>query len=300
MERFVVETRGLTKRFNKFTAVDGLDLRVPKGALYGFLGPNGAGKSTTIKMLLGLIKPSGGSIFLLDRDLKKHRMEILRRVGALVEGPSYYEHLTAAENLEITRRILQLPPKEIDRALEIVKLSKWKNEKVKNFSMGMKQRLGIAQALIGNRELLILDEPTNGMDPSGVREIRELIIALPEMINATVLISSHILSEIELIADYVGIINKGKLLYQGTLAELKGRGGKQISIMATPLPKAAEFLQSKGYAVALKNNKLLVSGNVNPEILNRELVLNGFGVSHLSENLGNLEDIFLQLTGEAA
>lgn len=208
MERFVVETRGLTKRFNKFTAVDGLDLRVPKGALYGFLGPNGAGKSTTIKMLLGLIKPSGGSIFLLDRDLKKHRMEILRRVGALVEGPSYYEHLTAAENLEITRRILQLPPKEIDRALEIVKLSKWKNEKVKNFSMGMKQRLGIAQALIGNRELLILDEPTNGMDPSGVREIRELIIALPEMINATVLISSHILSEIELIADYVGKLTR--------------------------------------------------------------------------------------------
>jgi len=298
--QFVIETKGLTKKFKRFTAVQNLNLQIPKGALYGFLGPNGAGKSTTIRMLLGLIKPTRGSIFLFKQDLAKHRMEILRKVGSLVEAPSYYEHLTAGENLEITRRILQLPKKEIDKALEIVKLAKWKNEKVKHFSLGMKQRLGIAQALMGNRELLILDEPTNGLDPAGVREIRELILSLPEIMNATVLISSHILNEIEQIADYVGIIHQGKLLFQGTLEALKAKGRKEIIIEAHPLHKVVEFLQGKGYAVSRKQNRLYLSANINPEILNRELVMHGFGVSHLSENLGSLEDIFLQLTGEVA
>lgn len=301
MEPFVIETKGLTKNFKKFAAVKDVNLRVPKGTLYGFLGPNGAGKSTTIRMLLGLIKPTKGTVHLFNQELTKHRMEILRRVGSLVEAPSYYEHLTAYENLEITRKILQLPKKEIDKALEIVKLSKWKNQKVKHFSLGMKQRLGIAQAIMGNRELLILDEPTNGLDPAGVREIRELIISLPEMMNATVLISSHILSEIELIADHVGIIHQGKLLFQGTLAELKARGREEIVIKAHPLHYAAEFLKGKGYSVAIKEGKLYLPGrDINLEALNRELVLSGFGVSHLSESIGNLEDIFLQLTGEVA
>ena len=254
MEQYVIETRGLTKEFNKFAAVKDLNLRVPKGALYGFLGPNGAGKSTTIRLLLGLIRPTKGTVHLFNQDLTKHRLEILSRVGSLVETPSYYEHLTAYENLEITRKILQLPKKEIDKALEIVKLSKWKNQKVKHLSSGMKQRLGIAQSLMGNRELLLLDEPTNGLDPAGVREIRELIISLPEMMNATVLISSHILNEVELIADHVGIIHRGKLLFQGTLAELKARGRGEIIIKANPLHQAAEFLKRKGYAVAIKKD----------------------------------------------
>lgn len=297
----VIETRGLTKVFNRFAAVEDLDLRVPRGALYGFLGPNGAGKSTTIRMLLGLMGPTSGTIHLFNRELAKHRLEILRRVGSLVEAPSYYEHLTAFENLEITRRILQLPKGEIDKALEIVKLAKWKNQRVREFSLGMKQRLGIAQALLGKRELLILDEPTNGLDPAGVREIRELIVSLPERMNATVLISSHILSEIELIADHVGIIHQGKLLFQGTLAELKARGREEIIIKANPLRQAAEFLKGKGYAVAIKGDKLCLPGkNTDLEAVNRELVLKGFRVSHLSERPGNLEDIFLQLTGEVA
>lgn len=301
MEQFIIETKGLTKEFKKFSAVKDLNLRVPKGALYGFLGPNGAGKSTTIRMLLGLSKPTKGTIYLFNQDLRKHRLEILSRVGSLVEAPSYYEHLTAYENLEITRKILKLPKNEIDKALEIVRLSKWKNQKVKHFSLGMKQRLGIAQALMGNRELLILDEPTNGLDPAGVREIRELIISLPEMMKATVLISSHILKEIELIADHVGIIHQGKLLFQGTMEELKEKGKREIFIKANPLPQAAEYLKRKGYAVTVKKDKLYLPGkNINLETLNRELVLNGFGVSHLSENLGSLEDIFLQLTGEVA
>lgn len=298
MEGFVIETKGLTKEFKKFAAVKELNLRVPKGALYGFLGPNGAGKSTTIRMLLGLIKPTKGTVHLFNQELTRHRLEILRRVGSLVEAPSYYEHLTAYENLEITRKILQLPQKEIDKALDIVNLSQWKNQTVKRFSLGMKQRLGIAQALMGSRELLILDEPTNGLDPAGVREIRELIISLPEMMNATVLISSHLLSEIELIADHVGIIHQGQLLFQGTLAELKAKGRSEIVIKANPLPQAAKFLKAKGFPVAEREGKLYLPGNnINPEALNRELVLNGFGVSHLSESTGNLEDIFLQLTG---
>ena len=192
MEQFVIETQGLTKEFNKFAAVKNLNLKVPRDLLYGFLGPNGAGKSTTIRMLLGLIKPTQGTIYLFNQDLGQHRMEILRKVGFNSRKSFLLRTFDCKRKPGNHQKILKLPPKEIDKALDIVKLSRWKTEKVKNFSLGMKQRLGIAQALIGNRELLILDEPTNGLDPAGVREIRELIISLPEIINATVLISSHI------------------------------------------------------------------------------------------------------------
>lgn len=298
MGEFVIETKGLTKQFQKFTAVKDIDLKVPKGALYGFLGPNGAGKSTTIRLLLNLIKPTKGKVYLFDKDIEKHRMEILRKVGAMVDSPSYYENLTACENLEIIRKILQIDKKEIDKVLEIVNLSKWKNEKVKKFSLGMKQRLGIAQALIGGRELLILDEPTNGLDPAGVREIRNLIISLPKMMGVTVLISSHILSEIELIADHVGIICKGRLLFQGTLDELKAKGNREIILQARPLTEAEGFLKRKGYAVENQGGRLHISGgNLQIEELNKALVLEGYGVSYLSERQKNLEEIFLELTG---
>jgi len=232
----VIETRGLTKVFNRFAAVEDLDLRVPRGALYGFLGPNGAGKSTTIRMLLGLMGPTSGTIHLFNRELAKHRLEILRRVGSLVEAPSYYEHLTAFENLEITRRILQLPKGEIDKALEIVKLAKWKNQRVREFSLGMKQRLGIAQALLGKRELLILDEPTNGLDPAGVREIRELIVSLPERMNATVLISSHILSE-RTDCRPCGHHSPGKAVVPGNPGRTEGKGqGRNYHQGQSPAP----------------------------------------------------------------
>lgn len=298
MGDFIIETKALTKSFGKFTAVKDVNLKVPKRTIYGFLGPNGAGKSTTIRMLLDLIKPTCGKVFLFGKDISKHRMEILRKVGSLVESPSYYGNLTAYENIEITRRILQVDRKEIDRALEIVNLSKWKNTKVKGFSLGMKQRLGIAQALIGPRELLILDEPTNGLDPAGVREIRNLILSLPKIMGVTVFISSHILSEVEQIADYVGIIRSGKLLFQGTLNELKARTGTEIVIKARPLEKAQDFIRQKGLEVENREGKLYVSkGNISAEELNRALVLNGFGVSHLRESKKNLEEIFLELTG---
>ncbi|SDW45204.1 ABC transporter ATP-binding protein [Tepidimicrobium xylanilyticum] len=298
MSELVIETKGLTKEFGSLIAVRDLNLKVKKGALYGFLGPNGAGKSTTIRMLLDLVKPTKGEAYLFNKEIRSHRKEILRRVGALVESPSYYENLTAYENLEIIRRILELDKKEIDKALDIVKLSKWKNKRVKGFSLGMKQRLGIAQALMGNRELLILDEPTNGLDPAGVREIRNLIISLPEIIGATVLISGHILSEIELVADHVGIIHRGNLLFQGTLEELKDMGNREIAIKVQPLLEAEKFLKRKGYNVENREGKLYILGDkINIEELNKELVLEGYGVSHLSENKQNLEEVFLQLTG---
>ena len=298
MDELIIETKGLTKDFGKLAAVKDVNLKVRKGALYGFLGPNGAGKSTTIRMLLDLMKPTKGKVYLFNKDIGSHRMEILRKVGAMVESPSYYENLTAYENLEIIRKILQIDKKEIDKALEIVNLFKWKNKRVKNFSLGMKQRLGIAQALMGNRELLILDEPTNGLDPAGVREIRNLIISLPEITGATVLISSHILSEIELIADHVGIIHRGNLLFQGTLEELKAKGNLEIAIRAQPLLEAEKFLKRKGYVVENREGKLYISkGKINIKELNKTLVLEGYGVSHLSENKKNLEEVFLELTG---
>lgn len=298
MSELVIETKGLTKEFGSLTAVKDLNLKVKKGALYGFLGANGAGKSTTIRMLLDLVKPTRGNAYLFNKDIRYHRKEILRKVGAMVESPSYYENLTAYENLEIIRRILKLERKEIDKALEIVNLSKWKDKRVKTFSLGMKQRLGIAQALMGDRELLILDEPTNGLDPAGVREIRNLIISLPEITGATVLISSHILSEIELIADHVGIIHNGKLLFQGTLEELKEMGNREIAIKAQPLLEAEKFLRNKGYDVEMREGRLYITGDrINIEEVNREMVLEGFGVSHLSENKKKLEEVFLQMTG---
>lgn len=298
MSELVIETKGLTKEFGSLTAVKDLNLKVKKGALYGFLGANGAGKSTTIRMLLDLVKPTRGNAYLFNKDIRYHRKEILRKVGAMVESPSYYENLTAYENLEIIRRILKLEKKEIDKALEIVNLSKWKDKRVKTFSLGMKQRLGIAQVLMGDRELLILDEPTNGLDPAGVREIRNLIISLPEITGATVLISSHILSEIELIADHVGIIHNGKLLFQGTLEELKEMGNREIAIKAQPLLEAEKFLRNKGYDVEMREGRLYITGDrINIEEVNREMVLEGFGVSHLSENKKKLEEVFLQMTG---
>ncbi|UQD51136.1 bacitracin ABC transporter ATP-binding protein [Bacillus methanolicus] len=299
MKNLIIETRNLSKKFGSFTAVDNIDLSVPKGKIYGFLGPNGAGKSTTIRMLLGLIKPSKGSVHLFGKPIDTNRMEILKKVGSLVETPSYYGHLTAYENLEITRKILEVDKKEIDRVLDIVKLSDVKNKLVKKYSLGMKQRLGIAQALLGKPELLILDEPTNGLDPAGIQEIRHLIKTLPEKTGMTVLVSSHILSEIELIANHVGIIHKGKLIFQGTIDELRARGESHIIVGASPIHEAANFLKERGYSIKVRETEIIVENHsVNPAQINRELVLSKFDVYYLSEKKETLEQIFLNITGK--
>ncbi|WP_338753258.1 ABC transporter ATP-binding protein [Bacillus sp. FJAT-52991] len=299
MTEWMIETRELTKKFGSFLAVNHVNLQVPKGGIYGFLGPNGAGKSTTIRMLLGLIQPTKGDVEVFGQSIRTHRMDILKRVGSLVESPSYYGHLTAYENLEITRQILGVSKEEIDRVLEIVRLTDVKKKKVKQFSLGMKQRLGIAQALLGKPDLLILDEPTNGLDPAGILEIRDLIKSLPKKYGITVLISSHILSEIELIATHIGIINKGQLLFQGTLDELRRKQSAAVMVQAVPKQEAVKLLQNKGYSFTDEGDFIRIGQAVKPAEINRELVGSGLDVNAIFMQKKSLENIFLDMTTKA-
>ena len=218
----IVKTSALTKRYRDFAAVEELNMSVREGRIYGFIGPNGAGKSTTLKMLLGLVHPTAGEIELFgERLTEKSRVALLRGVGSLIESPAYYGHLTARENLRVYAEILALPEKNIDEVLKIVRLDRQEGKRTSAFSLGMKQRLGLASALLGFPKLLILDEPTNGLDPSGIQEMRELIRSLPERYGMTVIVSSHLLSEVERIADDIGIIAHGRMKYQGELARLE-------------------------------------------------------------------------------
>lgn len=223
----IIETRNLTKSYPGFTAVSGINLHVPKGTVYGFLGPNGAGKSTTMKMFLGLTKPTDGSFVIDGKQFPANRVEILREVGSFIEAPAFYGNLTGEENLDIVRKILGLPKSSVSEALELVGLTQYRKRLAKKYSLGMKQRLGLASALIGKPPILILDEPTNGLDPVGIHEIRTLIRSLPQQFHCTVLVSSHLLSEIELMADNIGILNHGRLLFEGTLDELKFNAAAQ-------------------------------------------------------------------------
>ncbi|MBX4267926.1 ABC transporter ATP-binding protein [Clostridium estertheticum] len=221
MDKYVLKVDNLSKKYKNIKVVDNINLNVKEGTIYGFLGPNGAGKSTTIRMILGLIKATSGVVKLFGDDIQENRIKILKRIGAIVESPSYYGHLSAYDNLKIWAELKGVNSNKIVEVLKLLNLSEAKNKKINNFSLGMKQRLGIAQALIGDPDFLILDEPTNGLDPMGIREIRNLLISLAKDHNKTIFISSHILSEMELIVDDVGIINKGKLLYEGSLSKLK-------------------------------------------------------------------------------
>ncbi len=214
----IVRTNGLTKRYKDNLSVNNLDMVVKEGRVYGFLGPNGAGKSTTLKMLLDLVKPTAGEIELFGRRLNSQsRTSILKNIGSLIESPSYYGHLTGKENLKILQTLLDVPEENIDEVLRIVRLDRQSNKKVSAYSLGMKQRLGLAGALLSFPKLLILDEPTNGLDPAGIQEMRELVCSLPEKYGMTVIVSSHLLSEIDQMAEDIGIIANGKMMYQGAL-----------------------------------------------------------------------------------
>lgn len=218
---YMITTKQLTKKYKSFSAVNNVSLNIPKGSIYGLLGPNGAGKSTTMKMLLGLTAPTTGSFWIDGKHFPDDRLSILKEVGSFIESPSFYANLTGAENLDIIRRILGLPQSAATDALELVGLSEFGGRLAKKYSLGMKQRLGLAGALLGRPPILILDEPTNGLDPAGIHEIRNLIKSLPGLYDCTILISSHMLSEIELMADEVGILNHGRLLFEGSLDELR-------------------------------------------------------------------------------
>ena len=222
---YILETNHLSKQSGNSYRVNDLSMAVPENCVYGFLGPNGAGKSTTLKMILGLIHPSQGSIKLFGTVMNSaNRLSILRQTGSLIENPGGYGHLTGLENMQIIQKLKGVNEAEISSALKTVRLYDQRDKKLSNYSLGMKQRLGIAMAILGNPKLLILDEPTNGLDPAGIQEMRQLICSLPKERNMTVIISSHLLSEIEQMADQVGIIHHGHMLYQGTLANLETQG----------------------------------------------------------------------------
>ena len=222
---YILETDHLSKQSGNTYRVNDLSMAVPENCVYGFLGPNGAGKSTTLKMILGLIHPSQGSIKIFGTVMSSaNRLSILRQTGSLIENPGGYGHLTGLENMQIIQKLKGVSEAEIAPALKTVRLYDQRDKKLSNYSLGMKQRLGIAMAILGNPKLLILDEPTNGLDPAGIQEMRQLICSLPKERNMTVIISSHLLSEIEQMADQVGIIHHGRMLYQGTLADLETQG----------------------------------------------------------------------------
>lgn len=296
-----IQTTNLVRRFQTLTAVDGVNLQVPAQSVYGFLGPNGAGKTTTIRMLLDLIRPTEGEVHLFGESLHTNRQKLLQRVGSLVEMPSLYPHLTGYENLEVFRRLLGLKTSHIDRVLGIVKLENDARRLVKEYSLGMKQRLGLAQALLSEPQLLILDEPTNGLDPAGIIEMRNLIRSFPAEFGITVFLSSHLLSEVEQIATHIGIINKGKLLFQGALGDLQGQRQDRISVEVDKPSEAIALLERKDWSVqGGANGRLHVFAKTKTDVssLNAMLVQNNINVFHLSLEQSSLEDIFLHLTTE--
>lgn len=242
MSEYVIETKNLRKTGAHGDRVKDLHLAVPKGCVYGFLGPNGAGKTTTMKLLLGLIHPTEGEIKILGETVTpKNRLALNRHTGSLIESPAFYGHLTGQENMEIIAKYKGVPKGLIPQILQIVGIYSRKDQKVKQYSLGMKQRLGLAMALLGRPEILILDEPTNGLDPAGISEIRELIKQMPDRFQTTVFVSSHLLSEVEQIADVVGIIHKGEMIYQGSLCELE-QNGKNLEDIFLTLTEGGESL----------------------------------------------------------
>ena len=299
----VIETKALCKQYGPHTAVDHVELHVPQGCVYGFIGPNGAGKSTTMKMLLGLIHPTAGRVRLLGQELtEKSRLPLLRQTGSLIESPAGYLHLTAQENLEIVADLKGVPHKDIGRVLDIVHLTQDRNRRVGQYSLGMKQRLGIAMALLGSPKLLILDEPTNGLDPAGIQEMRALIRNMPTATGATVLISSHLLGAMEQMVEQVGIIDHGHILFEGPLTELQRHSRGNVTLRLLDPAKAAPILRANG--LTAHSDSCVVTLPPLQDALLADLVQKlaacGAGVVELTPRTKTLEEIFLTLTSEEA
>jgi ABC-2 type transport system ATP-binding protein len=298
----IITTTGLCKRYGKVLRVKDLDLKVQEGVVYGFLGPNGAGKSTTMKMILGLARPTAGTITVSGKEVNsRNRLSILKDVGSLIESPSYYGHLTGGENLRIISTLKGVPDKDIDRVLQIVRLENQKEKKVGQYSMGMKQRLGLACALLGNPKLLILDEPTNGLDPAGIQEMRELICSLPQQYGMTVMVSSHLLSEIDQMATNVGIISHGELVFQDSLSTLHEKSRPGIAVRTLNNEAAVKILEEQGVFCRTQDGYLLLSKLADKELAGYISLFfdRHIGVVRIEERRESLEDIFLELTGTA-
>lgn len=301
MTATIIQTENLSYVFSKgVKTLDNINLHVPQGSVYGFLGPNGAGKTTTLRLILGLLKVQNGSIKIFGEDFAPNRISILRRIGSLIEQPSLYGHLTAKENLEVYRKIYGAAPARIGEVLQLVDLHNTGSKKAKQFSLGMKQRLSIAIALLHNPPLLILDEPTNGLDPNGIIEIRELVKKLNRESGVTVLVSSHILAEVEKMASHVGIIHKGALLFQGSLQDLQSAKNKTggLQIKTSNNTGAAQILQT--YQPQQQNGSLILpyQGDEAVAQINKLLVQNGVDVYLLQPQSADLEQSFLQITAQ--
>jgi ABC-type multidrug transport system ATPase subunit len=298
MSAYAIETRNLSYHFGSQLVIDNLSLKVAKGSIYGFLGPNGAGKTTTIKVLLNLLKSPPESVFLFGKDVNTHRIESLKKIGALVEQPAIYGHLSGKQNLYNRCIVLSIPRSKAMEMLALVGLTDAADKKAGKYSLGMKQRLGIALALLSDPELLLLDEPTNGLDPNGIIEIRNLMIELASKHQKTILISSHLLAEIERIATHVGIINKGKLLFQGTIHELQSLNSPKLQIEVQPLQKAADLLSANGHEFTIIENTISLpfKSKENSGEINALLVQNGCVVSSIHLVKKDLEHLFLDIT----
>lgn len=301
MNNPVIEIRNLSKNYNGFEAVKGLNFTVYRGDVFGFLGPNGAGKSTTIRMMTTLIKPSGGEIRFFGKNLYEHPEKVLGRIGAIVEKPDLYNFLSAYDNLKMLSRISGKPASDskITETLKLVGLHERAQSKVKTFSQGMKQRLGIAQALIHDPELIILDEPANGLDPQGMVEIRNLILKLSREYNKTILLSSHILNEVELIANRMVIINKGKAVIEGDVRELLDTGDMKVTVDVNNPDQAKSIINNSSFEkhFSVSENGKLIFRMPKDDVpaLNRYLIENGIEVKSLVP-VRSLEDLFLSLT----
>jgi ABC-type multidrug transport system ATPase subunit len=300
----LIKVQNLTKTFDKFTAVNNLSFSVNKGDVYGFLGQNGAGKSTTIRMLLTLIKPTQGDITIFEKNLITHRKQILQQIGAVIEKPDLYKYLSAYDNLSIFAKMSGIKPTKqlLMNQLEMVGLAERAKDKVETFSQGMKQRLGIAVALVHNPDLIILDEPTNGLDPQGITDIRNLILSLSKDGGKTVVVSSHLLSEIELVANRMIIIHKGKKIVEGTVAELLDPSKALIQLQTTDDVFAKQQLQQTKWNAALQNNSTklqLIMPKIDVPNLVNELVSKNVQLLSISP-MHALENYFLSLTNNTA
>ena len=298
-----IETHGLTKLYSGLHSVNHVNLQIPQYSIYGFLGPNGAGKSTTMKMILGLVRPSQGVVTILGKKLTgANRLDILRQTGSLIESPSYYAHLTGRENLALICMLKNAPESEIDRVLHIVRMENQKDKKAGQYSLGMKQRLGLAAALIGSPKLLLLDEPTNGLDPAGIQEMRDLICSLPKEYGITVMVSSHLLSEIDQMATHTGIIDKGVLIFQDTLSALHQKSGRKLRLRTRDNDLAARLLSARGipirYAADRRSLLLPDKGEEETAMAVAYLAENQAGILRLEEMENSLEEIFLSLIGK--
>jgi len=295
---FAVETEGLTKSYGRKTVLHDVALRVPTGCVYGFAGPNGAGKTTTMRLLLGLLKPDRGRVRLMGHELPHDRLAALAGVGALIESPALYDHLSGRNNLEITRILLNQPGSEIDRVLEIVDLRSAANQRVAGYSLGMKQRLALARSLLGSPRLLLLDEPTNGLDPSGIVSMRDLIRSLPDRMGGTVFLSSHLLSEVEQVASMVGIMNHGRLILQESVRSLL-KGDRILRIETNDAQRAAALLTQRGTRLVDHSDSVLRLRYRDADemwrdaaLVNRTLVQAGLDVHAISAETRTLEHVY--------